>query len=108
MLGAPLAIVDLETTGAHPGRDRNRHAPPGGMRTPAWPWRGPIGVPEEDREREASALRVVHHWRWLGTARDESEVAGLLESAPRARFDPDTHYILARYLAGKRVRIIPL
>jgi len=74
----------------------------------AWPWRGPIGVLEEDGERDASELHVVHQWCWLGTARAQADVPDLLEGAARARFDLDLYRILARHVGSGRARVIPL
>lgn len=68
----------------------------------AWPWRGPIGVIEQDRERDATEVHVIHQWCWLGTARDDAEVADLLQGARRPRFDLDQYRILSRHLAGSR------
>ena len=70
-----------------------------GLKTAAWPWRGPIGIVEEDREREAADVHVVHNWCLLGTAHSEAEVAELLEGAPRPQFDLDHYKILARHLS---------
>jgi DNA polymerase-3 subunit epsilon len=56
----------------------------------AWPWRGPVGVVEEDRARDATELHVIHQWCYLGTAKSEDEVPALLEGARRLVFDPDT------------------
>ena len=79
-----------------------------GMKTASWPWRGPVGVLEEDREREASELHVVHQWCYLGTARSEDEVPALLEAARRPRFDLDQYKLLVRHLLGRRARIVEL
>jgi DNA polymerase-3 subunit epsilon len=79
-----------------------------GLRNLAWPWRGPVGVLEEDAEREASELHVVHQWCYLGTARSEADVPGLLEGARRLSFDPDQYKILAKHLAARRTRVIEL
>ena len=79
-----------------------------GLKTAAWPWRGPVGVLEEDREREASELHVVHQWCYLGTARSEDEVPALLEGARRPPFDLDQYKLLVRHLLGRRARIVEL
>ena len=79
-----------------------------GLKTAAWPWRGPIGIVEEDRAREAVEVHVVNNWCLLGTARSEAEVAELLEATLRPRFDLDQYKILVRHLAGKRARVIEL
>jgi DNA polymerase-3 subunit epsilon len=79
------------------------------LKTMAWPWRGPIGVIEDDREREATDVHLVNQWCWLGTAQSESEIAPLLECSARARFDLDRYKILARYLGKSskyRARIV--
>jgi DNA polymerase-3 subunit epsilon len=79
-----------------------------GLRTAAWPWRGPVAIVEEDREREAAELHVVHNWCLLGTARSESEVAELLRDRARPRFDLDHYRILTRHLRAGRARVLEL
>jgi DNA polymerase-3 subunit epsilon len=79
-----------------------------GLRTAAWPWRGPVAIVEEDREREAAELHVVHNWCLLGTARSESEVAELLRERSRPRFDLDHYRILTRHLRAGRARVLEL
>jgi DNA polymerase III subunit epsilon len=78
------------------------------LKTIAWPYRGPVGVVEEDRARDASAVHVVHNWCYLGTAQSESELADLLERGPRPRFDLDQYKILARHLLKGRARVVEL
>jgi DNA polymerase-3 subunit epsilon len=77
-----------------------------------WNWRGPIGVVEEDREREATEVHVVDQWCWLGTAKTDTDVAELLaegRSSPcPPRFDLDHYRILARHLGAGRARIVEL
>ena len=79
-----------------------------GLKTAAWPWRGPVGIVEEDRERDAVEVHVVHNWCLLGTARSENEVGELLESGIRPRFDLDHYRILARHLAAGRAKLVEL
>ena len=78
------------------------------LKTIAWPYRGPVGVVEEDREREASEVHVVHNWCYLGTAQSESELAELLEGGSRIRFDLDHYKILARHLLKASARVVEL
>jgi DNA polymerase-3 subunit epsilon len=78
------------------------------MKAAAWPWRGPVAIVEEDREREAVELHVVENWCLLGTARSESEVAELLGGRAKARFDLDHYRILERHLRGGRARVLEL
>lgn len=78
-----------------------------GLTSVAWPYRGPVGIVEHDRDREATEVHVIHHWCHLGTARSESEVAELLERRPPP-FDYDQYRILARHLGKRGVRTVPL
>ena len=78
------------------------------LKTIAWPYRGPIGIVEQDAEREATEVHVVHQWAWLGCARSEGEIPELLGAARRAVFDLDQYRILARHLAKARARIVHL
>ena len=78
------------------------------LKTAAWPWRGPIGIVEEDREREAAEVHVVHHWCLLGTADSEAGVAELLEAPANPSFDLDHYKILARHPAPGRARVVEL
>ncbi len=79
-----------------------------GLKTAAWPWRGPIGIVEEDREREAVEVHVVDNWCLLGTAKSEDGVGDLLEGTPRPRFDLDHYKILARHLKRGRAKVLEL
>ena len=79
-----------------------------GMKNAAWPWRGPVGVVEEDGAREATELHVVHRWCYLGTARSQDEVPTLLEAARRPAFDLDQYKLLVRHLLARRARIVDL
>jgi DNA polymerase-3 subunit epsilon len=108
-LGALLRAARLvkELAPAY-NRRRRRPAALAALKTLAWPWRGPVGVVEEDRARDASELHVVHQWCYLGTARSEDEVPQLLEGARRLRFDLDQYRILARHLGAKRARVVEL
>ena len=79
-----------------------------GLKNAAWPWRGPVGVVEEDAARAATEVHVVHQWCYVGTARAEDEVPALLESARRPRFDLDQYKILQRHLRARRARVVEL
>lgn len=72
-----------------------------------WPHRGPLGVVEEDRTRDATEVHVLDRWCYLGTATSDAEVAELLE-ARRPRFDYDHYRILSRHLGKRGVRVVEL
>ena len=92
-----------ETALAHQGRVTAALA---GLKTAAWPWRGAVGVVEEDAERESTEVHVVHQWCYLGTAKTEDEVPALLDARPR--FDLDQYKILVRHLGSRRARVVEL
>jgi DNA polymerase-3 subunit epsilon len=94
-----------ESAAAH---DARVSAALGRLKAVSWPWRGPVGVVEEDRARDATDVHVVYNWCYLGTAGSEAEVAELLEGSARPRFDLDQYKILARHLLGGRVRVVEL
>jgi DNA polymerase III subunit epsilon len=57
------------------------------------------------RERSADGQRVDVHvlrdWCWLGTARDDGELARIIEAPPRVAFDMDiVKLLLRRHKAG--------
>ena len=79
-----------------------------GLKNAAWPWRGAVGVVEEDAAREATEVHVVNQWCYVGTARSQDEVPALVEAARRPRFDLDQYRILRRHLAAKRARVVEL
>jgi hypothetical protein len=39
---------------------------------------------------------VLQHWCWLGTARDEGDLAALLDAPPRPQFDIDVARLLVK------------
>jgi DNA polymerase-3 subunit epsilon len=79
-----------------------------GLKTAAWPWRGPVGIVEEDVDRDAVEIHVVDNWCLLGTVRSEAEVGELLQGRARARFDLDHYKIFARHLAAGRATVVEL
>lgn len=69
-----------------------------GLQLSAWPFRGPAMI------REGSWAHLADDWRYLGSARDESEVFSLLESR-RPPFDQNVYRILSR--SRDRLRPVP-
>jgi len=78
------------------------------LKAQAWPWRGPIGIVEEDAARDAVEVHVVDQWCLLGSARSEAEIGELVQGRPRARFDLDHYKILARHLNAGRATVVEL
>jgi DNA polymerase-3 subunit epsilon len=92
-----------ESIHVHHGRVAAALAP---LKSPDWPHRGRVGIVETDAAREATEVHIVDRWCYLGSARDDPEVAQILENEPR--FDYDHYRILARHLGKRGVRVVPL
>jgi DNA polymerase-3 subunit epsilon len=67
-------------------------------RIPDWPFPGPVAIVERDALRGLEEAHVVHQWRHLGTARDESELEALACGRRLPEFDPDILKVLRRWL----------
>jgi DNA polymerase-3 subunit epsilon len=70
------------------------------LKVQPWPYPGPIGIKEAYNLREE--LHIVDRWRYLGTARDETEAAQLLQDASNVAFDLDTYKILVKHLMSAK------
>jgi len=69
---------------------------------PAWPLAGAGYVREASDDGERVDVHVFRDWCFAGTARNDAELAELVECPPRTAFDPDvTRLLLRRYRAGK-------
>ena len=73
-----------------------------------WPYRGPVGIVEENQDFDSSEVHLVDRWCYLGTAQSDSELADLVEAQPTPRFDYDHYCILARHLRKRGVRVVPI
>ena len=75
------------------------------LRLRRWPWDGPVAIREHHGETGRSAVHVVDRWCYLGSARNDEDVARLLERKAGA-FDPDMYKVLGRFLARSRVHVL--
>ncbi len=89
------ACVGTESPALHDARLRLALA---SLRIRSWPFPGPIGIREPVPNGPGTLLHVVDRWQHLGTARDDTEVAELVQAATRTAFDPDAYRIVARCL----------
>ena len=68
---------------------------------PAWPAPGMAALREPAASGERVDVHVLRDWCWLGTARDDGELARIIEAPPRPVFDADiVKLLLRRYRAG--------
>ena len=101
------ACIGEESFAVHDARLADVLVP---LAIPAWPVAGP-GLVRECAPMSAEGLRagadarvdmhLFRDWCWIGTARDEGELAALAETPQRADFDLDvTRLLLRRHRAG--------
>jgi DNA polymerase-3 subunit epsilon len=95
------ACVGLEARALHDARLQLALA---SLRLRPWPFRGPIGIREPAPDARGTCVHVIDHWRHLGTARDESEVADVLRQSGCAGFDADGYRLIGRVLRDVRPR----
>jgi DNA polymerase-3 subunit epsilon len=93
------ACDGAESGEAHDQRLREALAP---LAIPKWPFEGAALIREASDDGERVDVHVVRDWAWLGTARDEGELALLLEAPPRPAFDVDVAKLLLRTWARRR------
>ena len=68
---------------------------------PPWPAKGTALVREPSTAGERVDVHVMRDWCWLGTARDDGDLARLLEVPPPASFDIDVaRLLIGRYAKG--------
>jgi len=90
------ACIGAEAADAHDARLREALAPDA---IPAWPFAGPALVREASPDGARVDVHVVRDWHWVGTARDEGELAALIEAPVRAGFDLDVCRLLIKRYA---------
>ncbi len=73
-----------------------------------WPWRGPVGVRERHPDGEREEIHVIDRWRYIGTARDEDELAALAAPSRLPPFDPDVLKLLVRWFSAHPRSVKPL
>lgn len=72
------------------------------LKMPAWPYAGPVALAEG--QGDAAVLHVLENWNYLGSARDDEQLAELL-SAPRPAFDLDMFKLIQAELKRGRLMI---
>jgi len=86
--------------------DERLHEALAPLRIPPWPGRGPALVRERARTGDRVDVHVFNAWCWLGTARDQGDLDGLLEAPPRPAFDLDVTRLLLRRYAARKLELI--
>ena len=53
-------------------------------------------------------FHLVDHWRHLGTAHNEQQLAEILENRGESGFDADLYRIFSKFLKAGKIRVLPL
>ncbi|HVF65058.1 MAG TPA: exonuclease domain-containing protein [Casimicrobiaceae bacterium] len=88
--------------------DQRFHAALAPLAMPRWPFEGPALIREASVDGERVDVHVVRDWAWLGTARDDGELQGLLEAPPHPAFDVDVTKLLLRTWMRRRSEFMQL
>jgi DNA polymerase-3 subunit epsilon len=99
------ACVGAEPTDAHDARLAEALAP---HRIPAWPVSGTALVRETSADGERVDVHALRDWCWLGTARDDGDLACLSQALPPPSFDIDIARLLIGRYAKDALRLTPL
>lgn len=67
-----------------------------------WPFKGPVVIGEEDKEREMSDQFILDKWCLIDKVRSQTTVESQHYSLDSISFDYDTYKILVRYVFDKK------
>jgi DNA polymerase-3 subunit epsilon len=97
--------VGAEATEAHDARLRAALSP---FAIPPWPAARAALVREAASGTERVDVHLLRDWCWLATARDDAELASIIEAPPRPSFDIDVTRLLVRRHRSGELTLIPL
>ena len=96
------ACVGEESVAGHAARLRTTLVP---LAIPAWPVNGIGLLREVDAKSGRAEVHALRDWCWLGTARDDGELATLLECPPAPQFDLDVARLLIKRHAQRKLEL---
>lgn len=64
----------------------------------SWPYPGAVAIRESSADGAEHCFHLVHHWAYLGAARDWDELLALLRAAEEVSFDIETYRLLLKTL----------
>lgn len=98
------ACIGEETPAMHGVRLATALAP---WRLRDWPFAGRAVIRERHAATGREVAHVIDRWHHVGTASDEGELEGLLESRVSIEFDPDIYKILVQHFDKRRPVVAP-
>ncbi len=64
------------------------------LRLKTWPWKGPVGIVEQDARSGRTDILVVYNWMHVATVHDEEELQDLSLRGQAVTFDLDSYKLL--------------
>ncbi|MGH9967591.1 MAG: exonuclease domain-containing protein [Pyrinomonadaceae bacterium] len=74
------------------------------MRLKSWPFKGRIGIREQNESNSQTDIHVLNVWKYLGTLHSEADVSKLENESTGEGFDADDYKILVRYFRSPRIK----
>lgn len=71
------------------------------LRLKTWPWKGPVGIVEQDARSGRTDILVVYNWMHVATVHDEEELQDLSLRGQAVTFDLDSYKLLIGALMGR-------
>lgn len=77
-------------------------------RLKSWPYKGKIGIHEQNQFSDKSELHIFEHWVYIGSVRDELGLEYIKTTKSELVFDLDTYKLLTKVLSKPRVKVIEI
>ncbi len=72
------------------------------LRLKTWPWSGPVGIVEHNRESGRTDILVVYNWVHVATLHDEQDLQDFSLSGQAVTFDLDSYKLLMAALMDRK------
>ncbi len=72
------------------------------LRLKTWPWKGPVGIVEQDARSGRTDILVVYNWMHVATLHDEEELQELSLRGQAVTFDLDSYKLLIAALMDRK------
>lgn len=72
-----------------------------GLRLKTWPWKGPVGVVEQNGRSGNTDILVIYNWMHVATVHSLDELDGLSLRGQAVNFDLDSYKLVVKALMGQ-------
>ncbi len=74
------------------------------LRLKTWPWPGPVGVREQNRNGGRTDILIIYNWMHVATVHSEDELQDLSLNGQAITFDLDSYKLVVKALSGRGVK----